>query len=276
MAKINISHLYDKKKRGEKIVAVTAYDYPCALVAEAAGADILLVGDSLGNVVLGYESTMKVTMADILHHARPVARAAQKALVVADMPFGSYQISVEEALRNAVLLLKEAGVAAVKLEGGAQVAPLVAAMTGQGIPVMAHIGLLPQTAALWHGYRVQGCDEASAREILKAALALEQAGAFSVVLECVASEAAALITEKLNIPTIGIGSGPHCDGQVLVFHDLVGLNEGHVPRFVKRYGAAAEAMRRAVGDFAAEVRQGLYPGDEHSFPMNADELKRLY
>ena len=276
MAKTNIACLNDKKKRGEKIVTVTAYDYPCALAAEAAGADILLVGDSLGNVVLGYESTVKVTMEDILHHARPVARAAKQALVVADMPFGSYQISVGEALKNAVLLLKEGGVAAVKLEGGAQAAPLVAAMTSQGIPVMAHIGLLPQTAASWHGYRVQGRDEVAARELLEAALTLEQAGAFSVVLECVAGEAAALITEKLSIPTIGIGSGPATDGQVLVFHDLVGLNEGNVPRFVKRYGAVAEMMRQAVSEFAAEVRQGIYPGAEHSFPMDADELKRLY
>lgn len=276
MKPMNISRLLEKKLQGEKIVMVTAYDYPGALVAEAAGADILLIGDSLGNVVLGYDSTVKVTMADMLHHTRPVARAAKNALVVADMPFGSYQISIEEALRNAVLLIKEGGAAAVKLEGGREIAPLVAALTAAGIPVMAHIGLLPQTAGMWHGYRIQGKDEASARKLLAEAEALEQSGAFSVLLECVASEAAALITKTLHVPTIGIGSGPMTDGQVLVFHDLVGLNEGHVPRFVKRYGSAAEHMRQAISQYAEEVRQGLYPDDEHSFPMDTDELKRLY
>jgi len=272
---MNVRQLRSKKEQREKIVMVTAYDYPSALLAEQAGVDMLLVGDSLGNVVLGYDSTRPVTMEDILLHTRPVARAAQNALVVADMPFGSYQISTEQALSNAIRLIKEGGAAAVKLEGGVEVAPIIAALSTMGIPVMAHIGLLPQTAAMWQGFRTQGRDAAAAHSLLTIAQELERAGAFSVVLECVASEAAAFISSQLTMPTIGIGAGPGCDGQVLVFHDLVGLNEGHAPRFAKQYGQAATVIRQAIGDFAAEVRQGLYPGPEHSFFMDAAELKKL-
>lgn len=274
--KMNIRRLLAKKEQGEKIVMVTAYDHPGAVLAEQAGVDMILVGDSLGNNVLGYETTTPVTVEDILHHTRAVARGAKDTLVMADMPFGSYQISVEQAVTNAIRFIKEGGAQAVKLEGGLEVSPLITALTKAGIPVMAHIGLLPQTAGLWHGYRIQGRDAASAQRLLETAQALEQAGAFSVLLECVASEAAGLISRQLQGPTIGIGSGPDCDGQVLVFHDLVGLNENHLPRFVKQYGLAAEVIRQAIGAYAAEVRQGVYPDADHSFPMEEEELQKLY
>ena len=280
---MNVNQLLAKKQAGEKIVVITAYDYPGALLAEQAGADIVLVGDSLGNVVLGYEKTTAVTVADILHHTKPVARAIKKALVVADMPFGSYQISTEQALSNAIRFIKEGGAAAVKLEVMEENLPLITSLTKQGIPVMAHIGLLPQTASLWHGYRCQGRDAASAHTLMKIAGKLEEAGAFSVVLECVAAEAAAAITASLKIPTIGIGAGAECDGQVLVFHDLVGLSSGYLsglgngyePRFVKRYGDAASLIRQALSDFATEVRGKIYPDNTHSFFMEAEELKKL-
>ena len=272
---MNVQQLLVKKQQGEKIVMVTAYDYYGALLTEQAGADMVLVGDSVGNVMLGYGSTTPVTMEEILHHTKPVARALKNALVVADMPFGSYQISVEQALANAIRLIKEGGAAAVKLEGGEETAPAIAALSRQGIPVMAHIGLLPQTAAMWQGFRCQGRDAASARRLLETALLLEQAGAFSLVLECVASEAAAKISAALKIPTIGIGSGVDCDGQVLVFHDLAGLNAGHVPRFVKRYADAAALIRQAIADFAAEVVSGSYPDAQHSFFMETGEAEKL-
>lgn len=276
MAKaLTVAGLLAKKRQGEKIVMVTAYDYPGALVAEQAGVDVLLVGDSLGNVVLGYDTTIPVTMEDMLLHTRPVARAATQALVVADLPYGSYHVSTEQAITNGLRLIQEGGAAAVKLEGGQEFAPLVETMTQRGIPVMAHIGLLPQTASIWEGYRVQARTAASAQLLLESALALEAAGAFAVVLECVTQEAAELISSRLSIPTIGIGAGPGCDGQVLVFHDLLGLNQGHVPHFVKQYAAAAEQMRQALGEYAAEVRQGSFPDAAHSFPMEEAEVQNL-
>ena len=272
---INVQNLLVKKQTGEKIVMITAYGYHSALLAEQAGMDIVLVGDSLGNVMLGYNSTTPVTMADILHHTKPVTRAVKNALVVADMPFGSYQISVEQAMTNAIRLIKEGGASAVKLEGGVETVPVISALTKHGIPVMAHIGLLPQTAAMWQGFRCQGRDAASARHLRETAQQLEQAGAFSLVLECVAAEAAANITSLLKIPTIGIGAGPHCDGQVLVFHDLVGLNEGHMPRFAKAFGNAASVIRQAINDYIAEVKDGVYPDIAHTFYMEAAEEKKL-
>jgi 3-methyl-2-oxobutanoate hydroxymethyltransferase len=272
---MNVQQLLAKKQTGEKIVMITAYDYYGALLAEQADVDMVLVGDSLGNVILGYGTTTPVTMEDILHHTKPVARAVKNALVVADMPFGSYQISVEQALTNAILLIKEGGASAVKLEGGEETVPVISALSKQGIPVMAHIGLLPQTAGMWQGFRCQGRDAKSAHSLLETARLLEQAGAFSLVLECVAAEAAAKISSSLKIPTIGIGAGLNCDGQVLVFHDLVGLNEGHVPRFAKQYGNASAVIRQAITDFTAEVRTGAYPDAGHSFFMDADELKKL-
>lgn len=277
MAKtLTIADIRQKKLQQQKIVTMTAYDYPGALIASQAGVDILLVGDSLGNVVLGYETTIPVTMDDMLLHVKPVSRGADSALVVADLPFGSYHCGTEEALKNAVALIKEGGATAVKLEGGDVVAPLVQEITRRGIPVMAHIGLLPQTASLWEGYRVQGRDAAGAQELLASALALEAAGAFSIVLECVAAETAQMISTRLRIPTIGIGSGPYCDGQVLVFHDTLGLNQGHVPRFVKRYCEAGALMQQALTEYAAEVRAGTFPDPDHSFPMAEEEAQKLH
>ena len=272
---INVQQLLAKKQQGEKIVMITAYGYHSALLAEQANVDIVLVGDSLGNVMLGYDKTTPVTLEDMLYHTKPVARALTNALLVTDMPFGSYQVSVEQAMLNAIRLIKEGGAAAVKLEGGAETVPIIAALTKFGIPVMAHIGLLPQTAAMWQGYHCQGRNADSARRLLETARMLEEAGAFSVVLECVAAEAAAKISTAIKIPTIGIGAGPDCDGQVLVFHDLVGLNEGHVPRFVKQYGQTASLMRQAITDYAAEVKACVYPDPAHSFFMEADELNKL-
>ncbi|MCL1817228.1 MAG: 3-methyl-2-oxobutanoate hydroxymethyltransferase [Clostridiales bacterium] len=273
---MNVQQLLGKKQRGEKIVMITAYGYPSGILAEQAGVDIVLVGDSLGNVVLGYETTTPVTLEDILHHTKPVARAVKNALVVADMPFGSFQISNELALANAILLIKEGGAAAVKLEGGMATAPVITALSKHGIPVMAHIGLLPQTASMWQGFRCQGRNAESARCLQETALILEQAGAFSIVLECIAAEVAANITASLQIPTIGIGAGADCDGQVLVFHDLVGLNEGHMPRFAKQYGQAAVMMRQAISAYANDVRNGTFPDAEHNFLMENEELKKMY
>jgi 3-methyl-2-oxobutanoate hydroxymethyltransferase len=272
---MNVRQLLAKKQQGEKIVMVTAYSYHSALLAEQAEVDVVLVGDSLGNVMLGYDTTTPVTLEEVLHHTKPVARAVKNALVVADMPFGSYQISVEQALTNAIRLIKEGGASAVKLEGGAETVPAICALAKQGIPVMAHIGLLPQTAAMWQGYRCQGREAETAHRLLETARQLEEAGAFSVVLECVAAEAAATISAALKIPTIGIGAGPDCDGQVLVFHDLVGLNDGHTAHFVKQYGRAAAELSQAIAAFAAEVRTGVYPGPDHSFFMEPGELEKL-
>jgi len=273
---MTIPKLMAKKGKGEKIVVVTAYDYPMAAIADTCGVDILLVGDSLGMVVLGYENTMPVSMEDMLHHTCPVVRAAQKALVVADMPYGSYQTGKEKALENAIRLIKEGGADAVKIEGGQEIVEVASAMHKMGIPVMAHIGLLPQTASLWGGYHVQGRDEAAAWALVEAAQALEEAGVFAVVLECIASEVAALITEKIDIPTIGIGSGPNCDGQVLVSHDLFGLTKGHIPFFVKKYAQLENEMIKAYDAFIEDVRTGAFPDAEHSFPMDAEEAKKLY
>ena len=272
---LTVAALQKMKREGQKIVMMTAYDYPTTQICEQAGADILLVGDSLGNVVLGYPSTTPVTMDEMIHHIKPVARTAKRALVVGDMPFGSYHCGIEAALQNGVRLIKEGGCAALKLEGGKEFAPLVREFTDRGLPVMAHIGLLPQTASMWQGYRFQGRNQAEAELLLESALALEEAGAFAVVMECVASEAAEYISKKLTIPTIGIGSGVSCDGQVLVFHDTVGINQGHTPKFVKQYANAAALMQEAIQNYAEEVRGGLYPTAEHSFPMDADQVAKL-
>jgi len=273
---MTIPKLMDKKRKGEKIVMVTAYDYPMAAIADACGIDLILVGDSLGMVVLGNENTMPVSMADMLHHTRPVVRAAQKALVVVDMPYGSYHTGKEKALENAIRLIKEGGADAVKIEGGQEMLEVAGAMSKMGIPVMAHIGLLPQTSSLWGGYHIQGRDEPAAWALVEAAQALEEAGVFAVVLECIASEVASLITEKIDIPTIGIGSGPHCDGQVLVSHDLLGLTQGHIPVFVKKYAQMEDEITKAYEAFIADVRSGAFPDAEHSFPMDAEEAKKLY
>lgn len=270
-----ICKLQKKVDNKEKLVMVTAYDYPSATFAEKAGVDMILVGDSLGNVVLGYDTTIPVTMEDMLHHTKAVSRAVKEPMIVADMPYGSYEVSTEEAVRNAMRLIQEGGAQAVKLEGS-QWAPLVKEMSKRGIPVMAHLGLLPQTASLWNGYKTCGRDETAAWALVEAAEAMEEAGAFAILIECVATEAAKLITEKIDLPIIGIGSSANCDGQVLVLHDLLGMGCGYTPKFVKQYAQIGEQIEQAIRAYAEEVRSGAFPDAEHSVAMAEDEAKRLY
>lgn len=253
------------KERGERFAMLTAYDYPSARLLDRAGIPVLLVGDSLGMVVLGHESTIPVTMDDMLHHTAAVARGATNALVVGDMPFMSYQTSIEDGIRNAGRFLKEGGAHAVKLEGGASVRDLVARLVDAGIPVMGHLGLTPQSVNQFGGYRVQGRTEEQAQQILGDAKGLEAAGAFSLVLEAVPADLAKEVTASLAIPTIGIGAGPGCDGQVLVLHDLVGLGSERTPKFVKRFATVGDDIVAAAQAFAVEVRSGDYPGTEHSY-----------
>jgi 3-methyl-2-oxobutanoate hydroxymethyltransferase len=253
---------------------LTAYDYPTAKLVAEAGVDLILVGDSLGMVVLGYDSTVPVTVDEMVHHTRATRRGAPEAFVVADLPFLSYG-TAEQALTAASRLMKDAGADSVKLEGGAEMAPIIEALVRAGVPVMGHVGLTPQTASALGGYKLQGKDEANARRILDGAIALERAGCWGVVLELVPGPLARLITERIGIPTIGIGAGPHCDGQVLVFHDLVGLFSGFTPTFVKRYTEAGTAIRDAVARYAAEVREGSFPGEGKSFGLSEDVLKKL-
>ena len=273
--KVNIAALQEKKERGEKITVLTAYDYTMAHVADEAGVDVLLVGDSVGTVALGYDSARQVTMEDMLHHVKPVVAAARRALVVADMPFGSYHVSTEQTLQNALRLLGEGGCRAVKLEGGREIVPTVSELTRRGIPVMAHIGLRPQTANLWEGRQVQGLDEETALELVNTAQELEEAGAFAIFLECVTAEVARLITEKVDVPTIGCGCGPDCDGQALLFHDAIGLTDVQ-PIYVRQFLAGRDLMEQAVQEYCRQVREGAYPDEEHSFHMDQDEAKRIY
>ncbi|MEW6595827.1 MAG: 3-methyl-2-oxobutanoate hydroxymethyltransferase [Thermodesulfobacteriota bacterium] len=273
--KLTVRDIRAMKERGEKITMLTAYDARFASLVDEAGIDMVLVGDSLGMVVLGYESTVPVTMAEMLHHARAAKNGVHRAVLVGDMPFLSYQVDTREAIRNAGRFLKEAGCDAVKLEGGAEVCDTVAAIVRAGIPVMGHIGLTPQTAGQLGGFRVQGKDLESAQKMLRDAKALETAGAFALVLECIPDRLAAAITGAIRIPTIGIGAGPHCDGQVLVTHDLIGMFEKFVPRFVKQYANLAPQIKEAIGAFRDEVRSGAYPDVAHSFPMQDEIMARL-
>ena len=273
--KVAIPQLKEMKKAGQKIKMVTAYDYPTAVLIDKSPIETILVGDSLGMVVLGYEGTVPVTMADMIHHIRPVVKGAPHTLVVGDMPFMSYNVSREEAIRNAGRLLKEGGADCVKLEGGAVVAPTVRAIVEAGIPVMAHIGLTPQTASALGGFKVQGKDAAMAAQLLADAQALEEAGACAIVLECIPAQLARLITEKLTIPTIGIGAGPWCDGQVLVTQDMMGLFDRFVPKFVKQYANVGKVMLEAFEKYAAEVDAGAFPDMGHSFTMKEEELRKL-
>ena len=263
--KVNVVGLLEMKKRAERIVMVTAYDYPFARLADAAGVDIVLVGDSLGMVVLGFENTLPVTMEHMLHHTQAVARARPAGLVVADMPFMSYQASVAEALRNAGRLLQVGGAEAVKLEGGARSLPAIEAMTGAGIPVMGHIGLTPQSVHQLGGYRVQGREAGAAERLLQDAHGLQESGCFAIVLEAIPLGVARQITTTLRIPTIGIGAGPSCDGQVLVLHDLLGLQAEPVPKFVRRYADLATLTREALQRYVDDVRAGRFPDREHSY-----------
>jgi 3-methyl-2-oxobutanoate hydroxymethyltransferase len=269
--KITIRDIIERKKKGDKLTVLTAYDASFARMLEKAGIDILLVGDSLGMVLLGYESTVPVTMEEMLHHARAVARGRSRSLVVADMPFLSYQAGVREAVLNGGRFLKEAGCDAVKMEGGVEIIEMVRACVRAGIPVMGHIGLTPQTASQLGGFRVQGREAESAAQLLAAAGALQEAGIFALVLECIPDSLAREITGQLSIPTIGIGAGPDCDGQVLVTHDLLGMFEKFVPRFVKTYISLAPMIREAVGAFVAEVRTGKFPAAEHCFSSQPEK-----
>ena len=266
--RIPITDLKAKKKRGEKVVMMTCYDYPSARLLEAAGVDILFIGDTLGMVVLGYDTTIPVTMEEMLHHTKAVVRGSSRAHVLADMPFMSYQTSPEDALRNAGRLLKEAGAQSVKLEGGVRVADTVRFIVDAGIPVMGHIGLTPQSINQLGGYKVQGKTPAAAVRLINDALALEQAGAYAVVLECVPAPLAQTISDRVAIPTIGIGAGPHCDGQVQVFHDLLGLFDDFVPKHAKRYADLGSQITEAVRAYAAEVRDGRFPTAKESFGVD--------
>jgi 3-methyl-2-oxobutanoate hydroxymethyltransferase len=257
--KVRVPDLALMKERGERIVMLTAYDATMTRLFDRAGIDLLLVGDSLGNVILGLDTTIPVTLDEIIHHTRAVTRAASRALVVADMPFLTYQISAEQAMRNAARLFQEGGAAAVKLEGGRAVADTVGRITSAGLPVMGHVGLTPQHVHRLGGMRQQARDDDAAEELISDALALEDAGAFAVVLEAIPDPVAKEVTSRLKIPTIGIGAGPHCDGQVLVSYDVLGLFDGFVPPFVKQYAQLGELILNAVKNYADDVRQGAFP-----------------
>ena len=272
--KLALPKLLEMKRRGEKIVMVTAYDAPGARFAEDAGIDIVLVGDTAAMVVLGYEgTTVPVTMDEMLFLTRTVARAANRPIVIGDMPFGSYQVSDEAAVENAIRFVKEAGADAVKLEGAGPSLSRVRAIVGAGIPVMGHVGLTPQSATMLGGFKTQGKTAEAARRLVEDAAALETEGCFAVVLEAVPAPVAAEVTRRLSVPTIGIGAGPDCDGQVLVYHDLLGLSEGHLPRFVKRYASLSREIRDALEHYAEDVRAGAFPEEQHTYEMPPEELE---
>lgn len=264
------------KAKGEKLSMLTAYDYSTAKLEDESGINGILVGDSLGNVVLGYEDTVSVTMEDMIHHGAAVARGAKNALVVVDMPFMSYEVTVEEAVRNAGRLMKEGRAGAVKLEGGVRVAEQIRAIVKAGIPVMGHIGLTPQSINVFGGFKVQGKSEEAARDLLADAKAVEEAGAFAVVIEAVPAALAQMITDAVSIPTIGIGAGAGCDGQILVYQDMLGMFSDFTPKFVKRYANVGEVMREAFANYAAEVASGAFPTEEHTYKIKDDVLEKLY
>jgi len=270
--KLPLPEVAEMKRRGDRIVMITAYDAPSARIADAAGVDLILVGDSAAMVVLGHDSTVPATMEEMLMLTRAVTRGAHRPLVIADLPFGSYHVSVEQALESAIRFVKEAQADAVKLEGAGPMLARVRALTDAGIPVMGHLGLTPQTATMLGGFKAQGRTATKAVQLYEDALALQAAGCFSIVLEAVPSPVAARITEALDIPTIGIGAGPDCDGQVLVWHDLLGLYEGHAPRFVKQYADLAPTIGAAVEQYATEVRDGTFPEEKHTYSMTEEEL----
>ncbi len=265
MPRLTPPQIIERKSTGPKLTMLTAYDVNFARMIDEAGIDMVLVGDSLGMVVLGYESTVPVTMEEMLHHCRAVSKGVRHAMVIGDMPFMSYQISPEDALSNAGRFIKEAGCDAVKLEGGKVVADTVKRIVSAGIPVVGHVGLTPQSASSIGGFKVQGRDLQRAKEILEDAVAISSAGAFAIVLECVPSELSALITDSIDIPTIGIGAGPKCDGQVLVTHDMIGLFEKFTPRFVKKYVDLAPQIKKALSAYKQEVEAGEFPSNEESF-----------
>jgi 3-methyl-2-oxobutanoate hydroxymethyltransferase len=273
--KVTIADLQQKKEAGRKITMMTAYDYSTANLVDQAGIDTILVGDSLGMVMLGYNSTVPVTMDEMIHHCKAVYRGAKYGFIIGDMPFMSYQVNIDEAVKNAGRFMKEAGCDCIKLEGGSEMVHVVKAIVNAGIPVCAHIGLTPQTATKLSGFKVQGKDAESAKKLINSAKDLEEAGAFMIVMECIPDLLGAKITMELNIPTIGIGAGKDCDGQVLVYHDLVGLFERFTPKFVKQYINLAPKIRKALIQFREEVETGTFPGPEHSFAMKEEEAGKM-
>lgn len=266
----------ESKKNNEKITMLTAYDYSMAKLIDESGINGILVGDSLGMVCLGYEDTLSVTMEDIIHHTKAVARGAKNALIVADMPFMSYQTSVYDAVVNAGRLIKEGRAQCVKLEGGLEVCDKIEAIVKSSIPVMAHIGLTPQSVNAFGGFKVQGKDEEAARRLIEEAKAVEKAGAFAVVLECVPEKLSKLITESISIPTIGIGAGVNCDGQILVYQDMLGLFSDFTPKFVKKYASLGDEMKNAFANYINEVKDSSFPGEEHSFKISDEVTEKLY
>jgi 3-methyl-2-oxobutanoate hydroxymethyltransferase len=273
--KITVPEIQARKQSGEKITVLTAYDYPWALLVDRAGIDMVLVGDSLGMVVLGYPDTVSVSMDEMVHHLKAVSRAVTRALVVGDMPFGSYNVSTAKAVENANRLMKEGRADAVKLEGGRPMAETVAALVRAGIPVQGHIGLTPQTASALGGFKVQGQSAEAARSLIADARALAAAGCFSIVLEAIPAPIARLITEAVAVPTIGIGAGADCDGQVLVTHDMVGLFDRFTPKFVKQYARIGETVAAAIAAYKQDVQAGRFPEEKHSFGMKSEELDKL-
>ncbi len=273
--KVTIADLMAKKESGRKITMLTAYDYPTAQMVDQAEIDTILVGDSLGMVVLGYTSTVPVSMEEMIHHAKAVTRGTTYAFVIGDMPFMSYQTGVERAIENAGRFMKEGECDAVKLEGGTEMAPVVKAIVTAGIPVCAHIGLTPQTATQLSGFKVQGKDAESAQNLIKSAKDLEKAGAFMVVMECIPDILASRITKELSIPTIGIGAGKDCDGQVLVYHDTVGLFERFTPKFAKQYIKLGPMILDALKEYKKEVEEGGVPGEKHTFKMSKEEAEKM-
>ena len=265
----------EMKKDKKQIAMLTAYDFPTAQLVDEAGVEIILVGDSLGMVVLGYEDTLSVTLEDMIHHSKAVVRGSKLAFVVVDMPFLTYHVNEEEALRNAGRIMQQTGAQGVKVEGGVEIIKAVRAITSAGIPVMGHLGLTPQSAGQLGGFKVQGKDPQVARKMIDDALALEAAGAFSLVLECVPWQLARVITEKTSIPVIGIGAGKYCDGQVLVYHDVMGLFTGKRPKFVKQYVDARSEMVKGVQEYMKEVKEGSFPAEQHTFTMSEEVLEEV-
>jgi 3-methyl-2-oxobutanoate hydroxymethyltransferase len=274
--KKTIQTFLDAKRQQRKLSELTAYDYSMARLIDGAGVDAVLVGDSLGMVSLGYKDTLAVTMEDMIHHTKAVARGVSEALLITDMPFMSYQTCVRDAVVNAGRLVQEGGAHAVKLEGGADFAEHIRAITRASIPVQGHLGLTPQSVHAFGGFKVQGKSEEAARKLIEDAKAVEAAGAFSIVLECVPAKLAAIVTRELSIPTIGIGGGRECDGQVLVYADMLGMFADFTPKFVKKFADLGPVMQQAIQDYVREVENGTFPGEEHSFSISDDVLKKLY
>lgn len=274
--RVSVPRLLEMKQQGDRIGMLTAYDYPTARILDRAGIDVLLVGDTLGMVVLGYDSTVSVTLEDMIHHIRPVVRGTERALVIGDLPFGSYNEGPTQAVRSATRLIKEGGCDAVKLEGGIEMAPSVRAVAEAGIPVVGHVGLLPQSATKVGGFKVQARTAEDARDLLEGARALEKSGAFMVIVEAVPAPVGKLLSKNLTVPVVGIGAGPGCDGQVLVTPDMLGVQDEFTPRFLKRYAGLASTMEEAAREYLSEVKSGVFPTEEHSYPMDPEEEAQLH